>query len=80
MNNYYDLLIVSKITTFFDLFKVSKMTTMFFDLIKVSKMTNYYDLFQAVSNKAIQSTLSLKKVKIESKDADSYLLEKSSSK
>ena len=67
MTNYYDLLIVSKITTFFD-------------LLKVSKMTNYYDLFQAVSNKAIQSTLSLKKVKIESKDADSYLLEKSSSK
>ena len=92
MTNYYDLFIVSRITTFFDLFKVSKMATMCFDLIKVSKMTNYYDLFkvskmtnyydlfQAVSNKAIQSTLSLKKVKIESKDTDSYLLEKSSSK
>ena len=31
----------------YDLFKVNKMTTMFFDLFKVSKMTNYYDLFKA---------------------------------
>ena len=30
----------------YDLFKVNKMTTMFFDLFKVSKMTNYYDLFK----------------------------------
>ena len=65
--------------TVFDLFKLSKMTNSY-DLFKVSKMTNYYDLFQALSNKAIQSTLSLKKVKIESKDTDSYLLKKSSSK
>ena len=64
--------------TVFDLFKLSKMTNSY-DLFKVSKMTNYYDLFQTLSNKAIQSTLSLKKVKIESKDTDSYFLEKSSS-
>ena len=30
----------------YDLFKVSKTTTMFFHLFNVSKMTNYYDLFK----------------------------------
>ena len=52
----------------YDLFKVSKMTIMFFDLFKV-----------VVLNKAIQGVfLSLKKVNLNSKDT--YLLEKSSGK
>ena len=67
---------------------------MFFDLFKVSKMSNYYELFKvskndcfltcsklAVLNKTIQGTfLSLKIIKIDSKDTIFYLLEKSSDK
>ena len=46
---------VGKMVNHYDLFKVLKMTAMFFDLFKVSKMTNHYDLFKlAVLNKAIQ--------------------------
>ena len=37
---------VGKMVNYYDLFKVMKMTTMFFDLFKVSKMTNHYDLFK----------------------------------
>ena len=39
-----DLFKVNKMT--YDMFKVSKMITIFFNLFKVSKMTNYYDLFK----------------------------------
>ena len=44
-----DLFKVIKMTILivtYDLFKFSKMTTMFFDLFKVSKMTNHYDLLK----------------------------------
>ena len=37
---------LTKMTNYYDLFKVSKMANMFFNLFKVSKMTNYYDLFK----------------------------------
>ena len=43
---FFYLLKGSKMTNYYDLFKVCKRTTMFAVLFKVSKMTNYYDFFK----------------------------------
>ena len=49
---FFDLLKVSKITTnFFDLFKIRKMTIKFFDLFKVSKITTIFICYFFVYNK-----------------------------
>ena len=80
MNNY-DLFKISKMTKYYDLFKLSK-NECFFDLFKVSKNDCFLTCSKlAVLNKTIQGTfLSLKIIKIDSKDTIFYLLEKSSDK